>query len=74
MSTMNAGPAHESVSARRASVATDATSSPGSTGLARCISNPLRNAFVRSSDRAKAVSAAAGIRRIAACLAIGEGA
>ena len=37
---------------RRASVATDATSSAGSTGLARCISNPLWSARVRSSGRA----------------------
>ena len=46
---------------RLTSLATEATSSSGSIGLERCSSNPLSNAFVRSSDRAKAVSAAAGI-------------
>ena len=51
------------VRARLTRVATDATSSPGSTGLARCISKPLRSARVRSSDRANAVSAAAGVSR-----------
>ena len=52
---------------RRTSVATEATSSPGSTGLARCISKPARSALVRSSDRAKAVSAAAGRSRTRGC-------
>ena len=46
--------------ARLASIVTDATNSPGSTGLARCISKPLRNALVRSSERANAVNAVAG--------------
>ena len=54
---------HGRTRARRTSVATEATSSPGSTGLARCISKPLCSARVRSSARAKAVSAAAGTSR-----------
>src|SRR5205823_1249497 len=47
----------------RVSEATAATSSAGSIGFARCIWNPCRRAFVRSSDRACAVNAAAGTAR-----------
>jgi len=50
------------------SAATAATSSAGSTGLARCILKPLRSALARSSERAYAVSAAAGIVAIAGSL------
>ena len=38
------------------------TSSVGCTGFAMCIWNPLAMAVTRSSERAYAVSAAAGIR------------
>src|SRR5207244_356771 len=51
---------------RRASAWTAEMSSVGSIGLARWISKPLCNAFARSSERAYAVSAAAGISRTAA--------
>jgi len=47
--------------ARPARLATTAISSDGSTGLAICIWNPAKTERVRSSDRAYAVSATAGM-------------
>ena len=48
---------------QQVTLATVATSSLGSTGFDTCTRNPACNARVRSSDRANAVSAMAGVRR-----------
>jgi len=56
---------------RFASEDTATTSSAGSTGLTRCIWNPLCSTFIRSSARAYAVSAAAGTSRTAGSSGIG---
>ena len=50
---------------RRANDAAATISSMGSIGFDRCTSKPLRMARMRSSDRANAVNAAAGISRMA---------
>ena len=49
------------VPVRQARLATAAVSSAGSTGLAICVWKPARSERLRSSVRAKAVRAAAGI-------------